>query len=44
MREYAVRRDWQITAEIREIGSGALLRPKREELLAAVRRQELDGA
>jgi hypothetical protein len=27
MREYAVRRDWQITAEIREIGSGALLRP-----------------
>ena len=43
MREYAVRRGWQITAEIKEIGSGALLRPKREELLAAVRRREVDA-
>jgi putative DNA-invertase from lambdoid prophage Rac len=41
MREYALRRGWQITTEIREIGSGALQRPKREELLAAARRREL---
>ncbi len=43
MREYAGRRGWQIVAEIREVGSGALQRPKREELLAAVRRRELDA-
>ena len=43
MREYAVRRGWQITAEIKEIGSGRCLRPKREELLAAVRRREVDA-
>ena len=29
MREYALRRGWQITTEIKEIGSGALQRPKR---------------
>jgi hypothetical protein len=28
MREYAVRRGWQIAAEISEVGSGALQRPK----------------
>jgi putative DNA-invertase from lambdoid prophage Rac len=43
MREYAVCRGWQITTEIKEIGSGALQRPKREELLAAARRRELDA-
>jgi putative DNA-invertase from lambdoid prophage Rac len=43
MREYAERRGWQITAEIKEVGSGALQRPKRDELLAAVRRRELDA-
>jgi hypothetical protein len=37
MREYPERRGWQIAAEIKEVGSGALQRPKREELLAAVR-------
>jgi DNA invertase Pin-like site-specific DNA recombinase len=43
MREYAVRRGWQIATEIKEIGSGALQRPKREELLTAVRRREFDA-
>jgi len=33
----------QIVAKIKEVGSGALQRPKREELLAAVRRRELDA-
>ncbi len=43
MREYAERRGWQVSTEIREVGSGALQRPKREELLAAVRRREVDA-
>jgi DNA invertase Pin-like site-specific DNA recombinase len=43
MRAYAERRGWQVAAEIKEIGSGALQRPKREELLASVRRRELDA-
>lgn len=43
MREYADRRGWLIVSEIKEVGSGALQRPKREELLAAVRRCEVDA-
>jgi putative DNA-invertase from lambdoid prophage Rac len=43
MREYAVRRGWRIAIEVKEVGSGALQRPKRENLLAAVRRRELDA-
>src|SRR5260370_42032470 len=43
MREYALRRGWKIVAEVREIASGAVQRPKREGLLAAVRRRELDA-
>jgi DNA invertase Pin-like site-specific DNA recombinase len=43
MREYALRRGWKIVAEVREIGSGTVQRPKREDLLAAVRRREMDA-
>ena len=43
MREYAVRRGWPITFEIKAIGLGALRRPKQEELRAAARRRELDA-
>jgi DNA invertase Pin-like site-specific DNA recombinase len=43
MREYAARRGWQVGAEIKEVGSGALQRPKRDDLLAAIRRRELDA-
>ena len=43
MREYALRRGWKIVEEVREIGSGAVQRPKREGLLAAVRRREVDA-
>ena len=43
MREYAVRRGWEVAAEIKEVGSGALQRPKREELLAAIHRRELNA-
>jgi DNA invertase Pin-like site-specific DNA recombinase len=43
MREYVARRGWKVTHEVKEIGSGALQRPKRADLLAAVRRREVDA-
>jgi len=42
MREYASRRGWRITAQVKEIGSGAAQRGKREQLLEAARRREID--
>ena len=42
MREYAARRGWTITVQVREIGSGAVKREAREKLLAAARRREID--
>jgi DNA invertase Pin-like site-specific DNA recombinase len=42
MREYAARRGWTITVQVREVGSGAAKREAREKLLAAARRREID--
>jgi putative DNA-invertase from lambdoid prophage Rac len=42
MREYATRRGWTITAQVREVGSGAAKRETREKLLEAARRREID--
>ena len=42
MRQYANKRGWKITLQIKEIGSGAKTRPQREELLKAARRREVD--
>jgi hypothetical protein len=42
LREYAVRRGWTITVQIREVGSGAVKREAREKLLEAVRRRDID--
>ena len=42
MRDYARKRGWQIALEVKDVGSGAALRQKREELLAAARRREID--
>ena len=42
MRDYVAKREWKTAVEIQEVGSGAILRPKREELLKAARRRELD--
>src|SRR5579863_4287442 len=42
MREYAVRRGWTITLQVREVGSGAAKREAREKLLEAARRREID--
>ena len=43
MREYAKRRRWKVALEKKEVGSGAKTRPKREELLRAARRREVDA-
>src|ERR1035438_10480982 len=42
MRDYAKRRRWSIAVEIKDVGSGATKRPKREELIEAARRREID--
>jgi DNA invertase Pin-like site-specific DNA recombinase len=42
LREYAAKRRWTIVAQIKEVGSGASQRERRETLLAAARRREID--
>ncbi len=42
MREYANRRGWKVVLQVREIGSGASQRERREQLLEAARRRETD--
>ncbi len=42
MREYAARRGWTITMQVKEVGSGASPREHREKLLNAARCREID--
>jgi len=42
LREYATRRGWMIALQVKEIGSGASQRERREQLLEAARRREID--
>ena len=42
MRDYAARRGWTVVMQVKEIGSGASQREKREKLLEAARRREID--
>jgi putative DNA-invertase from lambdoid prophage Rac len=42
LREYVARRKWTIALEIREIGSGAVERRSREQLMEAARRRAID--
>jgi DNA invertase Pin-like site-specific DNA recombinase len=42
MRDYVAKRGWKAGLEVQDVGSGATLRPKREELLKAARRREID--
>ncbi|MGO9269459.1 MAG: recombinase family protein [Terriglobia bacterium] len=42
MREYAARRGWTIALQVKEIGSGALRRERRETVLEAARRRDID--
>src|ERR1700732_3510289 len=43
MREYASRREWTITMQVKEVGSGAAQRALREKLIDAARRREIDA-
>jgi putative DNA-invertase from lambdoid prophage Rac len=42
LREYVARRGWTVALQIREIGSGAVERKAREQLIEAARRREID--
>jgi putative DNA-invertase from lambdoid prophage Rac len=42
MRQYVRKRGWTTAFEVKEVGSGGEMRQKREELLAAARRREVD--
>jgi putative DNA-invertase from lambdoid prophage Rac len=42
IREYAARRGWTIAMQVKEVGSGAVQRQRREEMLEAARRREID--
>lgn len=42
MREYATRRGWTIALQVKQIGSGASQRERREQQLEAARRGEID--
>jgi DNA invertase Pin-like site-specific DNA recombinase len=42
LREYVARRGWTIALQIREVGSGAIERKAREQLMEAARRREID--
>ena len=42
LRAYVKQRKWALVQQIQEVGSGATLCPKREELLKAARRREID--
>src|SRR5215204_406302 len=43
MKNYIENRNWTLTAEFEEIGSGAKTRPMREELMKMARRREIDA-
>ena len=42
MRDYARKRKRTVTVEVKDMGSVASTRPKREALIAAARRREID--
>lgn len=42
MRDYAKRRKWAVAIEVKDVGSGATTRPKREKLIESARRREID--
>jgi putative DNA-invertase from lambdoid prophage Rac len=43
MRRYIKQQKWKLVKEVEEVGSGANQRPKREELMKAARRREVDA-
>jgi putative DNA-invertase from lambdoid prophage Rac len=43
LRTYAAQRGWSVVTEVTEIGSGAVQRPQREQLMQAARRRAIDA-
>ena len=43
MRQYVKQRKWKLVLQVEEVGSGSKQRPKREELLKAARRREVNA-
>ena len=43
MKEYIEHRGWTLAKEVQEVGSGAKIRPKREELVRMAKRREIDA-
>jgi len=43
MREYAANREWTISLQVKEVGSGAAQRDLRDQLIEAARRREIDA-
>lgn len=42
LREYAARRGWTVTMQVKEVGSGASQRKTRQQVIDAARRREVD--
>ena len=42
LREYAAKRGWAFTIQVKEVGSGAVARQLRQQLIDAARRREID--
>ena len=42
LREYASKRGWAVAMQVKEIGSGAVQREQRQQLIEAARRRETD--
>jgi DNA invertase Pin-like site-specific DNA recombinase len=42
LREYVARRGWMVAIQVRDVGSGAVERKAREQLIEAARRREID--
>jgi DNA invertase Pin-like site-specific DNA recombinase len=43
LREYVARRGWMVALQIRDVGSGAVERKARDQLMEAARRREIDA-
>jgi DNA invertase Pin-like site-specific DNA recombinase len=43
MRDYVKRRGWKVILNVEDVGSGASVRTRREELLKAARRRQVDA-
>jgi DNA invertase Pin-like site-specific DNA recombinase len=43
MKEYIKNRQWKLTVEFQEVGSGSKTRPMREDLMKMARRREIDA-